>query len=369
MLKTASCHWSAIPLALLVAGAPEKSSAVSLAEAPTQLCAGCTLEFLPTDTLGARDDPAGVGNLAEVLDMGPRGFLVSSNVLGGVVIVYDSEGRYQRELTRDGDGPGELRGPPKFIMGASGIGMFVPGGPKLHLYSNDLEFTATSQFAGMMNSVSWDPMIEAWLVYHIGVGGGSESGSARLDARILLLDQGGDSIRSMQMDEESSVFDPNRRPVVAATRGMVEVFDPSLQLVGSLALELPGMDESPGGPPGMFTDLHPAPDGSGVWVFAFGTTMSVSDLMEEVGRLQAEGREPDFERLADAFVYSVRLDPGGLTLVGTDQLDTLVRPLGNGDRAFDLVDTPDGNRRVRVGRLRLSRAPSPTPPAVRPQSS
>ena len=194
--------------------------------------------------------------------MGPRGFLVSSNVLGGVVIVYDSEGRYQRELTRDGDGPGELRGPPKFIMGASGIGMFVPGGPKLHLYSNDLEFTATSQFAGMMNSVSWDPMIEAWLVYHIGVGGGSESGSARLDARILLLDQGGDSIRSMQMDEESSVFDPNRRPVVAATRGadstiwtvsmdgMVEVFDPSLQLVGSLALELPGMDEKPGRPSG-----------------------------------------------------------------------------------------------------------------------
>lgn len=64
---------------------------------------------------------------------------------------------------------------------------------------------------------------------------------------------------------------------------------------------------------------------------------------------------PDIERLADTFIYSVRLDPNGLTLVGRDQLDTLVRPLGEGDLAFDLVDTPDGNRRVRVGRLRFTK--------------
>ena len=32
----------------------------------------------------------------------------------------------------------------------------------------------------------------------------------------------------------------------------------------------------------------------------------------------------------DTFVYSVRLEPNGLTLVGSDQLDTLVRPLGDG---------------------------------------
>ena len=86
--------------------------------AATQLCAGCTVEFEPTNTLGAAEDPAGVGVLADVLDMGPQGYLVSSEVLGGVVIVYDSEGRYQRELTREGDGPGELRGEPRFAMGA-----------------------------------------------------------------------------------------------------------------------------------------------------------------------------------------------------------------------------------------------------------
>lgn len=29
--------------------------------------------------------------------------------------------------------------------------------------------------------------------------------------------------------------------------------------------------------------------------------------------------------------------------------------LGDGDLAFDLFETPDGNRRTRVGRLRLTR--------------
>ena len=101
--------------------------------AATQLCAGCTLEFEPTDTLGAREDPAGVGMLADVLDLGNQGYLVSSDALGGVVIVYDSEGRYQRELTREGDGPGELRVEPRFAMGAGGIALW--GGPRLHLYS------------------------------------------------------------------------------------------------------------------------------------------------------------------------------------------------------------------------------------------
>lgn len=33
----------------------------------------------------------------------------------------------------------------------------------------------------------------------------------------------------------------------------------------------------------------------------------------------------------------------------------MVRPLGDGELAYDLVDTPDGNRRVRVGRLRFTK--------------
>jgi len=32
-----------------------------------------------------------------------------------------------------------------------------------------------------------------------------------------------------------------------------------------------------------------------------------------------------------------------------------VRPIGDGDLAFDLVETADGNRRIRVGRLRFTR--------------
>ena len=331
--------------------------------AATQLCAGCTLEFEPTDTLGAREDPAGVGMLADVLDLGNQGYLVSSDALGGVVIVYDSEGRYQRELTREGDGPGELRVEPRFAMGAGGIALW--GGPRLHLYSHDLGFSRTVQVPGGVNSVFWDQVTDAWLVGYFGVSEGSEPGTRQVDARILLLDQSGDSIRSLQFDREASML--TRRPPVDAIRGadntiwtasmdgVVEVFDQDLGLLGSLELELPGMDEWPGGGyPSAVTDLRLAPDGAGVWVFALGAAMSVSEIIEELDRLDAEGREPNLERLADTFIYSVRLDPSGLTLVGTDRLDTLVRPLGDGDLAFDLVDTPDGNRRVRVGRLRFS---------------
>ena len=339
-------------------------SALLTITAATQLCAGCTLEFEPTDTLGAREDPAGVGFFADVLDMGNQGYLVSSEVLGGVVIVYDSEGRYQRELTREGDGPGELRGEPSFAMGAGGIVLW-PGGPRLHLYSHDLGFSRTVQVPAPVSSVFWDSVTNAWLVSYIGVSEGPEPGTPQLDARILLLDQGGDSIRSLQFDREASML-AGRPPEdairgadntiwTASMDGVVEVFDQDLGLLGSLELELPGMDEWPGGGyPSAVTDLRLAPDGAGVWVFAIGAAMSVSEIIEELDRLDAEGREPNLERLADTFIYSVRLDPSGLTLVGTDRLDTLVRPLGDGDRAFDLVDTPDGNRRVRVGRLRFS---------------
>ena len=61
------------------------------------------------------------------------------------------------------------------------------------------------------------------------------------------------------------------------------------------------------------------------------------------------------ERVVDAYLFWVRLEPDGLTFVGMDHFDTLVRPLGDGDLAYDLVETPDGNRRVRVGRLRFTK--------------
>ena len=97
------------------------------------------------------------------------------------------------------------------------------------------------------------------------------------------------------------------------------------------------------------------PDASTIWVFAFAAVIGFDDLEKELAELRELDHPPDFERLMDTFIYSVRLDPSGLTLVGRDQLDTLVRPLGDGDLAYDLVETPDGNRRVRVGRLRFTK--------------
>ena len=103
--------------------------------AAMQLCAGCTLEFEPQDTLGAAADPAGVGVFADVLRIGDQGYLVSSEAVDGVVIIYDSEGRYQRELNRVGDGPGEFSISPKFAKSGSGILMHEWRSPRLHLWS------------------------------------------------------------------------------------------------------------------------------------------------------------------------------------------------------------------------------------------
>lgn len=325
--------------------------------AATQLCAGCTIEFEPTDTLGSTADPAGAGMIAEILRMDDRGYLMSSDALGSVVIVYDSEGRYQNELTREGDGPGELRGFPKFAMGPGGILIHAQFSPSLHLYSSDLEFTRTFRVPGVAGSVQPDPLTGGWLVSYLGAGDGSEAG-------ILLLDQGGDVVRSMKVGEESSslremtgdaIRGTDGRIWIASMLGMVEVFDEDLGLLGSLKLELPGLEAwnpntGPAAPPASVLGMRAAPDGSGVWVFAFAPVIDPNELR----RLQ--GPRPAVEALFDTFIYSVRLDPSGLTLVGSDQLDTLVRPLGDGDRAFDLVDTPDGNRVVRVGRLHYRRA-------------
>ncbi len=320
----------------------------------TQLCAGCTVEFEALDTLGATGDAAGVGMIADVLRMGDQGYLVSSDVLGGVVIVYDSEGRYQRQLTREGGGPGEFLSPPQFAMSAGGILLHERFAPTLHLFSSDLDFTRTIRINGVAGSIQPDPVNEGWLVSYDKGGDGSEAG-------ILLLDQNGDLVRSMQPGAESSslsyitgdaIRGGDRMIWVASVVGIVEVFNEDMGLQGSLQLELPGMDAwnpdtGPAAPPAMVTDMRLAPDGSGVWVFALGPVTSLTDL-------RGLSRPPPLEELFDTFVYSIGLDSNGLTLIGADRFDNLVRPLGNSDLAFDLVNMPDGDRRVRVGRLRLT---------------
>ncbi|MDE2764066.1 MAG: hypothetical protein OXQ94_06660 [Gemmatimonadota bacterium] len=273
------------------------------------------MEFEPQVTLGTRDDPAGPGVLAEVLDMGDQGYLVSSDILGGVVIVYDEEGRYQRELTREGEGPGELIAAPHFAIGTGGILMFEPGHVARSMQPG----------AGAANLRGWQAAIR-------GTDG---------------------------MIWTSSPF------------GLVELYDEDLAPLDSIQLELPGMegweaprDGRPIGWPAQVNDIRLAPDGSGLWVFAMApeerlAALSVEELRDEMMANAANAGA--VEQVADAYVYWIRLDPDGLTLMGRDNFDTLVRPLGDGDLAYDLFETPDGNRRVRVGRLSLTRTAPGSP--------
>lgn len=327
-----------------------------------QLCGGCALEFEVLDTLGAIEDPTGPGVFAEVLDTGDRGFLVSSEVLGGVVIVYDSEGRYLRELTREGDGPGELRDPPKFASGPGGIILMEPGSARLHLYTSDLEFIRTSQVPGasFLSSVQPNPATGGWLVSYRGFGYGERG--------ILLLDQQGNVVRSMQVGEEGGdglgnvVLGADGMIWGSSLFGLIVLFNEDLGLLGSLQLELPGMERweesarDTGGWPAQVNDIRLAPDGSGLWVFAAGPEERFVELSLDEFRDEVMANRYAPEQVADTYVYWVRLEPDGLTLVGRDHFDTLVQPMGDGDLAYDLLETPDGNRRVRVGRLRFMRA-------------
>lgn len=327
-----------------------------------QLCAGCTVEFAPMDTLGATEDPAGVGTFAEVLHMGDRGYLASSEILGGVVIVYDSEGRYQQELTREGEGPGELVAPPHFASGPGGILMLEPGTTRLHLFSPNLDFIRTFQVPGAsrVGPVQPDPATNGWLAGYLG---------EDYNFGIMLLDQQGEVVRSMQPGEEAA----NLRGWQTVTRGtdgmiwtaslfgLVELLDEDLKPLGSIQLELPGMEgwevprEGPIGWPAQVNDIRLAPDGSGVWIFAMAPERRFAELSLDELREMAMERRSTLEQVADTYVYWVRLESNGLTLVGTDNFDTMVRPLGDGDLAFDMVESPDGNRRVRVGRIRFTK--------------
>ena len=326
-----------------------------------QLCGGCALEFEVLDTLGAVEDPAGVGAFAEVLIVGDVGYLTSSAILGGVVIVYDLAGHYQRELTREGDGPGELRAAPTFALGTGGILMREPGSASLHLFSSDLSFKKTVRLPGTTGvwSIQPDPLTGGWLVV--------SRGDNFIEKEIILLDQEGNVLRTMSADASNARGLPNviRGPdgMIWSTSlfGLVEVFDEDMGIIGSLQLELPGLEgwELPrDGQPGWLAqvnDIRPAPDGTGVWIFAFALDERVAELSEdELRRGRREGTIT-LDQAADAFVYWVSLTPDGLNLVGTARFDTLVRPLGYGDLAYDIIETPDGNRRVRVGRLRFIR--------------
>ena len=327
-----------------------------------QLCAGCAVEFEPRVTLGATEDPTGPRIFAEVLDMGERGYVVSSEVLGGVVIVYDSEGRYQRELTREGEGPGELRAAPRFASGPGGIILMEPGSARLHLYTSDLEFIRTLQVPGavFLKSVQTSPATGGWLVTYLG--------EDFTEVGIMLLDQEGSVVHAMQAGEEIGrgldYLIPGTDGMMwsSSLSGRVQLLDEDLELLGSLQLELPGMEgwepprnNDPGGSPASVADIRLAPDGSGLWVFAVGPEERFVELSLDEFRDVLSARTSALERVVDAYLYWVCLEPTGLTLVGKDHFDTMVRPLGDGDLAYDLLETPDGNRRVRVGRLRYTR--------------
>ena len=229
--------------------------------------------------------------------------------------------------------------------------------------ASDLEFIRTLQVPGaaIVGSIQPNPATGGWLVSYRGNDYGERG--------ILLLDQEGNVVLSVQADPETSSLRGGSVDVIrgadgviwsSSGLGLVELFDEDLELLRSIQLELPGMEgweaprDGPVGWPAQVNDIRLAPDGTGVWVFAWAPEERLAALSVDELRDEIMANTSPLEHVVDAYVYWVRLDPDGLTLAGMDHFDTLVRPLGDGDLAYDLFETPDGNRRVRVGRLRFT---------------
>ena len=237
-----------------------------------------------------------------------------------------------------------------------------PGSARLHLYTSDLQFIRSLQVPGAVMSwhrfsrirqpaAGWSAIVGKTTASR---GSCCSTRKATWSARCRAGEDRGRGLQNVILRADGMIWS-------SSLFGMIVLFNEDLELLGSLQLELPGMERweksarDTGGWPAQVTDIRRAPDGSGLWVFAVGpeerfVELSLDEFRDEV-KCQPVRTGAGCRRLpllgSPGAGWS---DPCGM-----DHFDTQVRPLGDGDLAYDLQETPDGNRRVRVGRLRFTK--------------
>ena len=86
-------------------------------------CPGCKIVFRDVVTLGGAEDPSSVWERAAglgcaVAELGTGEFLLGGVTGGGTIFAYDDQGRFAGTIGRRGEGPGELRGTARILVGA-----------------------------------------------------------------------------------------------------------------------------------------------------------------------------------------------------------------------------------------------------------
>ena len=351
--------WTVTTLAILGATTQAEAQIKELSEDPT--CRTCRIEYVIRDTLGSIDDPASPGPVAEAIRLSDGRFLVSSATMGPQVLVYGPGGDFQHAIGREGEGPGEMRSAPMLVrLPDDTIAMFDPRLGRISLFSSDGSFVRGMPIG--MRAMSFAARTDGGFVIGI-VGAPARQGTEGTDAAHLISSDG-------ELEESFARVDPEQRSPFTMVRRFValsdgriwgaamsggrmeewsangellrafEIMNPDLQRVAG-AREA-GMRPDPNEKrPAQVSDLSVDSMGR-IWIY-----LVVPDPESPPG---PPGPGMSFEALIDTKILV--LDPDKEVVVATGTFDGLIRPMGDG-WVFDLVDTELGDRKVRVGTVRL----------------
>lgn len=344
--------WTVTTLAILGVTTQAEGQVKELSEDPT--CRTCRIEYVIRDTLGSIDDPASPGPMAEVVRLSDGRFFVSSATMGPQVLVYSPGGDFQRVIGREGDGPGEMRSAPLLVrLPDDTIAMFDSRQGRISLFSADGSFVRGMPIG--MRAMSFAARPDGGFVV-----GGPKPSADGIDA-VHLLSREGELERSIaKVDpEQRSPFTMVRQFAVlsdgriwgaAMSGGRLEEWSADGELLRAFEIMNPSLQREVA--PGRFDFSREVPpaqvanldvDSAGrIWIY-----MMIPDPAFEPRRFDAPP--------APRSIYDTKIlifDPGLEKVVATGTFDTLVRPLGDG-WVYELVDTELGDRKVRVGTMRL----------------
>lgn len=347
--RAGRCTVSALLMAMILPRAVV-GQAITLDERP--VCATCDLQYTIVDTLGAIDDPASPAVMANAVRLTDGRVYVTSSSFGGQVMVYNG-GEFSFAFGRQGEGPGEF--------GSAALLRVWPGDTiaalDLTLFRVSL-FTSAGAFA---RSFALDVRPSTFGVRPSGgfiITGPRPVGDTYAD--VQLVSSTGDVeayLHEVPQDEWSIAQVPQ---VALSPTGGIWL----MQTVGGRLERW-----SPDAERELIVDI---PTAYFDWSFLEeGGSPVIRGVTNQVGDLHvdSEGRvwifllvgDPDFTP-ADLVgggsltsIYDTRimvLAPGGDRVLASRDFDGTMKSLGEG-WGFDLVDTPDGDRRIEIGTLRL----------------
>ena len=146
----------ALALAILAAAftvAAAQPAPITIPAAPT--CTNCTIELTKVATVGKADDPVLLLTYSRI-HRGPGRTFITTNGIGATsVVLFDSAGRFTRQIGGRGQGPGEFSGPAFFVgVGRGDSAHFRDQGRRHSIFTPSLDFARLLQLEDPFTSIT-----------------------------------------------------------------------------------------------------------------------------------------------------------------------------------------------------------------------